>query len=135
MSYPIATIEGVGPAYAEKLKAAGIKTTEALLERAKDPKGRKAVAEETGIDESRILKWANMSDLMRIKGVGEEYSELLEAAGVDTVKELRNRKPANLHAKMVEVNEAKKLVRALPTEKAVESWVEQAKGLPPTMTY
>lgn len=135
MSYPIATIEGVGPAFAEKLKAAGIKTTEALLERAKDPKGRKAVAEETGIDESRILKWANMSDLMRIKGVGEEYSELLEAAGVDTVKELRNRKPANLHAKMVEVNEAKKLVRALPTEKAVESWVEQAKGLPPTMTY
>lgn len=135
MSYPIADIEGVGPTYAEKLKAAGIKTTDALLERAKDPKGRKTVAAETGIDESRILKWANMCDLMRIKGVGEEYSELLEAAGVDTVKELRNRKPANLHAKMVEVNEAKKLVRALPSEKQVEGWVEQAKSLDPMMTY
>ena len=134
-SYPIETIEGVGPAYAAKLSAAGLTTTAALLEAAKDPKGRKAVAEKTGIDESRILKWANMCDLMRIKGVGEEYSELLEAAGVDTVKELKHRKPENLHAKMVEVNEAKKLVRQTPSLKAVTDWVEQAKALPPTMTY
>ncbi|WP_407048108.1 DUF4332 domain-containing protein [Methyloraptor flagellatus] len=134
-SYPIETIEGVGPAYAAKLSAAGLTTTAALLEAAKDPKGRKAVAEKTGIDESRILKWANMCDLMRIKGVGEEYSELLEAAGVDTVKELKHRKPENLHAKMVEVNEAKKLVRQTPSLKAVTDWIEQAKELPPTMTY
>ncbi|WP_249695697.1 DUF4332 domain-containing protein [Stappia sp. WLB 29] len=135
MSYSIDEIEGIGPAYAEKLQAVGIRTTEAYLERAKDPKGRKALAEETGIDDKRILKWANMADLMRISGVGEEYSELLEAAGVDTVKELKHRVPANLHAKMKEVNEAKKLVRQLPSESAVEKWVAQAKELPPVMTY
>lgn len=135
MSYPIAKIEGIGPAYAAKLVAAGVKSTGALLDRAKDPKGRKALAEATGLDESRILKWANMADLMRIKGVGEEYSELLEAAGVDTVKELRNRRPDNLHAKMLEVNGEKKLVRQPPSAKAVASWVEQAKALPPMMTY
>lgn len=134
-NYPIASIEGVGPAYAEKLKAAGIKDTTTLLERAKDPRGRKAVAAETGIEESRVLKWANMCDLMRIKGVAEEYSELLEAAGVDTVKELRTRNAENLYNKMVEVNEAKKLVRQVPAAKAVADWVEQAKGLPPMMTY
>jgi predicted flap endonuclease-1-like 5' DNA nuclease len=135
MSYSIDEIEGIGPAYAEKLKAVGIKTTEAYLERAKDPKGRKALAEETGIDASRILKWANMADLMRISGVGEEYSELLEAAGVDTVKELKHRNAANLAAKMKEVNEDKKLVRQVPGEASVEKWVEQAKALPPMMTY
>jgi predicted flap endonuclease-1-like 5' DNA nuclease len=134
-SYPIASIEGVGPAYAEKLKTAGITNTATLLDRAKDPKGRKTVAADTGIDESRILKWANMCDLMRIKGVAEEYSELLEAAGVDTVKELKTRKPENLHAKMVEVNETKKLVRLVPSAKQVADWVEQAKGLPAMMTY
>lgn len=135
MSYSIDEIEGIGPVYAGKLQAIGIRTTDAYLERAKDPKGRKALAEETGIDDKRILRWANMADLMRISGVGEEYSELLEAAGVDTVKELKHRVPANLHAKMKEVNEAKKLVRQLPSESAVEKWVEQAKSLPPTMTY
>lgn len=135
MSYSIDEIEGIGPVYAEKLKAVGIRTTEAYLERAKDPKGRKALAEETGIDDKRILKWANMADLMRISGVGEEYSELLEAAGVDTVKELKHRVPANLHAKMKEVNEAKKLVRQLPSESGVEKWVAQAKELPAVMTY
>ncbi|QGZ36753.1 DUF4332 domain-containing protein [Stappia indica] len=135
MSYSIDEIEGIGPAYAEKLQAVGIRTTEAYLERAKDPKGRKALAEETGIDDKRILKWANMADLMRISGVGEEYSELLEAAGVDTVKELKHRVPANLHAKMKDVNEAKKLVRQLPSESAVEKWVAQAKDLPAVMTY
>ncbi|MCX5512192.1 DUF4332 domain-containing protein [Kaistia algarum] len=135
MSYPIIDIEGIGPAHAEKLKAAGLATTGALLEAAKDPKGRKALAEKTGIDESRVLKWANMADLMRIKGVAEEYSELLEAAGVDTVKELKTRRADNLTAKMVEVNGAKKLVRQLPSEKQVAEWIEQAKTLPPVLTY
>ncbi len=135
MAYPVIDIEGIGKVYAEKLNGIGIKTTDDLLERAKDPKGRKALAEETGIDGSRILKWANMSDLMRIKGVAEEYSELLEAAGVDTVKELKHRVPANLAAKMAEVNEAKSLVRQVPSEKMVEKWVEEAKGLPAIMTY
>lgn len=135
MSYPIAEIEGIGPAFAAKLKAVGISTTKAYLGRAKDPKGRKALAEETGIDDKRILKWANMADLMRIKGVGEEYSELLEAAGVDTVKELKHRKAGNLAEKMREVNAAKKLVRQVPSEKAVADWVEQAKNLVPIMSY
>ena len=131
----IATIEGIGPVYAEKLTAAGVKTVEALLEAAKDPKGRKALAAASGIDETRILNWANKADLMRIKGVGEEYSDLLEASGVDTVKELKHRKPENLLAKMTEVNAEKKLVRALPTLKSVTDWVEQAKVLPAVMTY
>lgn len=131
----IATIEGIGPVYAEKLAAAGIKTVEALLDAVKDPKGRQTLAEATGIDASRILKWANMADLMRIKGVGEEYSELLEAAGVDTVKELKHRNAENLHAKMEEINEAKKLVRQTPSLKSVGEWIEQAKTLPAILTY
>lgn len=135
MSYPIIEIEGVGAVYAEKLKTAGITTTEGLLERAKSPKLRKELAAATGIEESRVLKWANMADLMRIKGVGEEYSELLEAAGVDTVKELKTRVPANLTKAMAEANAKRKLVRALPTESMVEKWVAQAKELPPVLTY
>ncbi|WP_320142841.1 DUF4332 domain-containing protein [uncultured Cohaesibacter sp.] len=134
-SYSIAKIEGIGPAYAEKLKAVGITTTKAYLEKAKDAAGRKALEEETGIDHARILKWANMADLMRIKGVGEEYSELLEAAGVDTVKELRNRNAANLAAAMKEANAKKKLVRQVPALGNVETWVAEAKELPPMMTY
>lgn len=134
-SYSIIDIEGIGPVFAEKLKAVGISTTGKLLDRAKDPKGRKDLAEETGIDDSRILKWANMADLMRIKGVAEEYSELLEAAGVDTVKELKHRRADNLAAKMAEVNAEKKLVRLVPSEKSVAKWIEQAKTLAPMMTY
>lgn len=135
MSYSIIDIEGIGPKYAEILRGIGIKTTGALLQRAASAKGRRELASESGLDEKQILKWANMSDLMRIKGVGEEYSELLEAAGVDTVKELRNRRPDNLHARMTEVNGAKKLVRLLPSASAVETWVGQAKELDPVMTY
>lgn len=135
MSYPLIKLEGIGPTYAEKLKKAGVSRTAAYLERAKDPKGRKALAAETGIDEDRILKWANLADLMRIKGVGEEFSELLEAAGVDTVKELKGRKPENLHARMVEVNTDRKLVRQLPSAKSVAGWVDQAKSLPPVLSY
>lgn len=135
MAYPIATIEGIGPAYAEKLKGAGIGNTAVLLDKAKDPKGRKAVAAATGITETLVLKWANMADLMRVKGVGEEYSELLEAAGVDTVKELRTRNSANLAKAMAEANAKRKLVRLVPSEKVVAKWVAAAKDLPPVMTY
>lgn len=135
MSYPIVDIEGIGPVMAEKLKTAGITTTDGLLDAAKDPKGRKALSEKTGIDEHRVLKWANMADLMRIKGVAEEYSELLEAAGVDTVKELKMRNAANLTKAMAEVNATKKLVRLLPAESMVEKWIAQAKELPPVLTY
>lgn len=134
-SYSIAKIEGIGPAYTEKLKVVGITNTNAYLEKAKDAAGRKALEEETGIDHARILKWANMADLMRIKGVGEEYSELLEAAGVDTVKELRNRNAVNLTAAMKDANVEKKLVRQVPALANVERWVAEAKQLPPMMTY
>jgi len=135
MSYAIEKIEGIGPKNAEVLRGHGITRTHHLLEQGASRKGRKTVAEKTGIDEKKILKWANMCDLMRVRGVGEEYSELLEVAGVDTIKELRNRKPDNLRKSMVEANEKKKLVRQLPSLKQVESWVQQAKDLDPVMSY
>ena len=128
-------IEGIGPVFAEKLIAANIKTTQTLLKEGGDKSGRKRIAAATGIDEKKILRWVNMADLFRIKGVAEEYSDLLEAAGVDTVKELGTRKPENLHAKMVEVNAEKKLVRQLPTPKKVTGWVMQAKDLAPAVTH
>lgn len=134
-NYGIATIEGIGDKYAQKLKAAGVRTTATLLARAKDPKGRKELAAAAQIEESLILKWANMADLMRIKGVGEEYSELLEAAGVDTVKELRNRNVTNLTKALIDANTRRKMVRLLPSEKAVARWVAHAKTLQPVMTY
>ena len=135
MGYKIDEIEGIGPANAKKLAAADISTTEGLLKLCCDAKGRKATAEKTGIGEGQLLKWANMADLMRISGVGSEYSELLEAAGVDTVKELRNRNAANLAAKMAEVNATKKLTRTVPSEKVVSKWVEQAGALDPVITH
>ncbi len=137
----IETIEGVGPAYAKKLRAAGIRSCEALLKRGATKKGRDEVAAATGFSTGTILEWVNRSDLMRIKGVGSEYSDLLEAAGVDTVKELRNRNAANLTAKMVEVNDAavkktkKSIVRQVPAQSMVERWVDHAKTLPPVITY
>ena len=135
MGYKIDEIEGIGPAYAEKLAAVSISTTGDLLKLCCDARGRKAMAEKTGVSESQLLKWANMADLMRISGVGSEYSELLEAAGVDTVKELRHRNAANLAAKMAEVNETRKLTRTVPTEKAVSTWIEQAGTLDPLITH
>lgn len=131
----ISDIEGIGPAYAEKLNKAGIKTVAGMLKACCDKKGRKAKAAETGIEESRLLEWANRADLYRIKGVGSEYSDLLEASGVDTVKELRNRNAANLHAKMTEVNAEKKLVRQLPSLSKVEAFVAHAKTLDPVITH
>jgi predicted flap endonuclease-1-like 5' DNA nuclease len=135
MSYKIQEIEGIGPAYAEKLAAAEIDSTDDLLKLCCDAKGRKTTSEKTGVSETQLLKWANMADLMRISGVGSEFSELLEAAGVDTVKELRNRNAENLAAKMAEVNEQKKLTRTVPSEKTVAGWVEQAKSLDPLITH
>jgi predicted flap endonuclease-1-like 5' DNA nuclease len=135
MSYPITDIEGIQPESASTLKSVGIRTTERLLEAAKNPKGRRALSEKTGIDEKRILRWANMADRMRIKGVGEEYAELLQAAGVDTVRELKYRNPANLAKAMAQANAKRKLVRVLPSEKAVVRWIEQAKKLPLKITY
>jgi len=135
MSYPITDIEGIGPSIAERLKAARIRTTSRLLEAAKNPRGRKVLADKTGVECSRILKWANMADMMRIKGIGEEYSELLEAAGVDTVRELKHRNPANLAKAMAEANTRRRLVRLLPSEKAITKWISQAKSLPMKITY
>ena len=135
MKYKIEEIEGIGPAYGEKLKGAGIADTDALLSRCGGKKGRTEVAKETGLDESRLLKWANMADLMRISGVGEEFSELLEAAGVDTVKELQHRNAENLAAKMAEVNETKKLTRVVPAATQVARWIEQAKTLTPMISH
>ena len=131
----IVDIEGIGEKYAEKLKAHGVITVEALLEKAATPKHRKELAGATDIPESKILEWANRADLYRIKGIGSEYSDLLEAAGVDTVPELAQRKAANLILKLTEVNESKKIVRHLPTESQLADWIEQAKSLPRAITY
>jgi predicted flap endonuclease-1-like 5' DNA nuclease len=128
-------IEGIGPVFAEKLSAANVKTTDALLKQGGTKAGREKIADATGISETHILRWVNMADLFRIKGVGEEYSDLLEAAGVDTVKELATRRPDNLHAKMEEVNAETKLVRQLPSLAKVEAWVAEAKGLEPMVSH
>ena len=131
----IDAIEGIGHRYATKLRKARIRTTEALLKSAGTRPGRGELAGATGIDEKLILAWVNRADLMRVKGVGEEYSDLLEAAGVDTVKELRRRNAANLLAAMVEVNDKKRLVRRLPTLGMVERWVEHSKTLEPIIRH
>lgn len=131
----ILDIEGIGPAYAEKLEKANIKTVEALLKEGASKKGRQAVAEASGIDESKILTWVNMADLFRIKGVASQFAELLVAAGVDTVKELRTRNAANLHAKLEEINAEKKLTRVVPSAEKVADYIEQAKGLDPVVTH
>ena len=135
MNYKIVDIEGIGEVYAEKLIAAGIKSTDDLLNKCANPAGRKALAEETGISPKLILTWTNHCDLMRIDGVGPQFSELLEAAGVDSVKELKHRVPANLQAKIEEVNEQKHLVRRVPSLVEVEKMVAQAKELPPVLEY
>ena len=135
MGYPIKDIEGIGDVYKKKLNDIGITNTNQLLNRGKTPKGRKELEDSSGIGHKLILEWVNLSDLMRIKGVAEEYSDLLEEAGVDTVKELRNRKADNLFDKIKETNEAKNLVRRLPSPKSVANWIEQAKKLPPMIEY
>ncbi len=135
MAYKIDEIEGIGPAYAEKLSKANIATTDDLLDKCGSPAGRKSVAEATGMGEKTLLKWTNLADLMRISGVGPQYSELLEGAGVDTVKELRNRNAENLAAKMEEVNSEKNLARVSPPAATVTKWVEAAKTMEPKISY
>lgn len=133
MNYPVGEI--TGPDMANRLKAVGIRTTDRLLEAAKGPKERRLLAGKTGIDEKCILGWANMADRMRIKGVGADYAGLLQAAGVDTVKELKYRNPAKLAKAMAEANAKRKLARVLPSDGAVVRWIEQAKRLPLKISY
>ena len=128
-------VEGIGPVYSKKLKAVGIATSETLLERGSTPAGRDQIAKDTGIRPGLILRWVNHVDLFRIKGVQGQYSELLEAAGVDTVPELAQRNPANLFPALVDTNEKKHLVRKLPTQDQVADWVTQAKAMPRVITY
>lgn len=131
----IIDLEGVGPVYAEKLIAAGIRSVEAMLKAGATPKGRVALAEKAGLTKDQVLEWTNFADLYRIKGVAEEYSQLLEAAGVDTVPELAQRNPENLYKKIMKVNADKKLVRQAPGLAQVKSWVAQAKELPRAIQY
>lgn len=131
----LSEIEGIGSVNETKLQGAGIKSIEALLDACAAKKGRAELAEKTGISEKLILKWANRADLARIKGIGSEYADLLEAAGVDTVPELATRKAENLFKKMQETNDAKKLVRRPPTQSQVEDWIKQATALPRVMKY
>ena len=135
MDYKVIDIEGVGDVYAEKLIAVGINKASELLEKCAKPAGRKALAAETGISDKLILKWANHCDLYRINGVGPQFAELLEASGVDTVKEFGHRVAANLAAKMQEVNAEKKLTRRVPTANELQKMIDQAKEMEPVMSY
>ncbi len=131
----LSEIEGIGAAYSSKLEEAGVSSLDGLLKAACEKKGRKELAEKSGISEKLILNWVNRADLARIKGVSTQYADLLECAGVDTVPELAHRKPENLQAKMAEVNEEKSLVRKVPAVSQVEDWVAQAKELPRVITH
>ena len=134
--YKLSDIEGIGTVYAEKLKKLGVRSVDSLLKSGATRQGRKEISKNSGVDESLILKWVNMADLYRVRGIGSEYSELLEKAGVDTVKELATRVPENLHKKMVEVNSSgRPLVRQLPGLKSVKTWVTSAKKLEPKVKY
>ncbi len=135
MAYKIEQIEGIGEVYAEKLAVAGIATTDDLLEKCAKASGRKAVAEASGISPKLILKWTNHADLMRINGIAGQFSELLEAAGVDTIKEFRHRVPANLQPKLVAINEEKNLCNRVPSVSELERMIAQAKELEPLITY
>jgi predicted flap endonuclease-1-like 5' DNA nuclease len=134
-AYPISGINRIGPEMAGRLRQVGIRTTTRLLDRARNPQGRKQLAEEVGLDPKRILSWANLVDRMRIKGVGEDYAMLLEAAGVDTVKELKYRNPQKLAHALREANARRKLVQVLPSDRAVVRWIEHAKRLPLKISY
>jgi predicted flap endonuclease-1-like 5' DNA nuclease len=135
LSYPLTAIAGIGPAMTARLKALGIRTTDKLLEASKTVRDRRILAQKLDIDEQTVLRWANLTDRMRIKGVREPYAELLKDAGVDTVKELKYRNPAHLAQAMAEANARRKRVRLLPSEKRVESWIAAAKKLDPKIRY
>ncbi len=128
-------VEGIGPKYAEKLRNAGVKSTSDLLKKGATPAGRKQIEKDSSISGKLILEWVNHVDLFRVKGIGSEYADLLEAAGVDTVVELSKRRPDNLHKALVETNQKKKLVRLLPGEKRIQKWIEEAKTLPRAISY
>lgn len=128
-------IEGIGPKYAEKLSGAGITDTDTLLERCGGAKGRKEVCEQADIDGKLLLKWVNMADLFRISGIGTQFAELLEASGIDTVKELATRNAENLADKMAEVNGQKKLTRTVPNAAVVGKWIDEAGTLPPAVSH
>jgi predicted flap endonuclease-1-like 5' DNA nuclease len=131
----ISDIEGIGPAYEKKLVKAGIRSTDALLKRGATLKGRKEVAVSAGVSHSQVLEWVNRADLYRIKGVGSQFSDLLEKSGVDSVVELSKRLPDNLYKKMQDVNKAKNLVNAMPGLKKVKGWISQAKKMKRVVTY
>ena len=135
MKYKVIDIEGVGEVYAEKLIAAGIETVDQLLEKCGEPKGRKELAETTGISDKLILKWTNHADLFRINGIGPQFAELLEAAGVDTVKELKHRNAENLAAKLEEVNAQKNLTNRVPSAKELQKMIDEAATLPAGINY
>lgn len=135
MAYPLSALAGLDEDAATALRAARIRTTATLLERAKDAKGRKKLAAETGIDEKLLLSLANKADRLRIKGMGKDYSELLQEAGVNTVRELGYRNPARLAKAMAEANKKRKLVRLLPSDNLVCRWIDSAKKLPPKISY
>jgi predicted flap endonuclease-1-like 5' DNA nuclease len=134
-NHKVEDIEGIGPVTGEKLRATGVKDTDSLLAKAATPAARKALAEAAGVSEAQLLKFANMADLYRVKGIGSEFSELLEAAGVDTVPELARRNAANLTEAMAKLNTDKKLTRRVPTESEVSGWIEHAKTLPRVLEY
>jgi hypothetical protein len=131
----VADVEGIGPLYAAKLESAGVKTTDDLLQRGATQKGREELEAASGIGRVLILKWVNRVDLYRVNGIGSEYSDLLEVAGVDTVPELSYRNAANLTQTMAEANAARNLVRRLPALEVVADWIEQAKKLPRVVEY
>lgn len=135
MSVSLKNIDGLGADILASFRAAGIRTTDKLLEQARTAKGRKALSAKTGIDEKRLLQIANMADRMRVKGLGADYAELLRVVGVDTVRELKYRNPSNLAQAIRKANDKRKLVQLVPTEKAVSRWIEHAKKLPPKITY
>jgi len=135
MSYQIESIEGIGPSYGKLLAAAKVRTTGALLRRCATPGGRQEVSDETGISKAQLLKWVNLADLMRVPGVGPEFSELLEAAGVDTVKELRNRSADRLAQALVTTNAKRHLTRATPGVRSVRGWIARAARMDPAVTY
>jgi predicted flap endonuclease-1-like 5' DNA nuclease len=128
-------VEGIGEVYAQKLREAGVATTGALLQQGATARGREEIAAKTGVSGKLVLEWVNHVDLFRIKGIGEEYADLLEEAGVDTIPELAQRNPENLYQKLVAVNWKKRLVRKLPGHSQVSDWIEQARSLPRVITY
>ena len=131
----LAEIEGIGAVYARKLQKVGVRGTNGLLKRGGTPKGRKELAATSGLSTKRLLEWVNRADLFRVKGIGSEFSDLLEGSGVDTVRELAKRDPVKLHAVLIQVNAKKKLVRQTPSLKQVKAWVKRARSLPVMVTY